>query len=368
MLKLLAGDVEVAHVHQHQMVVRSAGNKAEALFDKPLGQCLGVFHHLLLIFLKLRTQRLAKTHGLCRDDVFQRAALCAREHSRVDFLVYVLVVAQDQAAPGTPQGLVGGGGNHIGIGHGRGMLPCCDQTCNVGHVHHQIRARRVGRLTELLEVNGPGIGGGARHNQLWLVLFGQLDERVIVDLLRLLVQAVGNDVKIFSGNVHGAAMAQVSAMSQIHAHHGVARLDQREKRGQIGVGPRVGLNVGIIAAKQLTSTLAGNLLRHVHGVAAAVIPVSGISFGVFIGQAGTHRRHDRLADHVFAGNQLNVPALTGELFLNRSTHLGIILRNKIHRLVHHLNVSFIIVYLSTCVRQHIFYTACHNIRPFYILA
>ena len=46
---------------------------------------------------------------------------------------------------------------------------------------------------------------------------------VVVDI-SLVVDAVGHDVEIQSGEVHRASVGQMSAVIQVHAHHRVAGL------------------------------------------------------------------------------------------------------------------------------------------------
>ena len=58
------------------------------------------------------------------------------------------------------------------------------------------------------------------------------------------------------------------------------------------IGGKTGLSA-MIAAKQLACPLAGDLLGHVHSVASAVIPVSGIALRIFVGQAGAHESFGR---------------------------------------------------------------------------
>ena len=58
----------------------------------------------------------------------------------------MLLLAQDHAAPGAPEGLVGGGGDHVGIGHGGGVEPGGHQAGDVGHVHEEVGPHLVGDL------------------------------------------------------------------------------------------------------------------------------------------------------------------------------------------------------------------------------
>ena len=156
--------------------------------------------------------------------------------------------AENHAAAGAAQGLVGSGGDHVGVRHRRLMQPGRYQTGDVGHVHHEIRAHGIGHLPEFSEVDDPGIGGGTGNDDLGLAGLGGLQQRVIVDGL-ILAQTVGHDMEILAGDIDGAAVAQVAAVGQIHAQNGVPRLRQCEEGRQIGVSTGVGLNIGILAAE-----------------------------------------------------------------------------------------------------------------------
>ena len=137
-LHLLAGEVGRAQVHQHQVVVRAAGYQVRPTLHDGLGQHGGVFHDLLLISLELGLEGLAQRHRLGGNDVLQRTALGAGEDGGVELFGDVRVVAQQHPAPGAPEGLVGGGGHHIGVGNGGGVAAGGHQPGDVGHVHEQI--------------------------------------------------------------------------------------------------------------------------------------------------------------------------------------------------------------------------------------
>ena len=270
--------------------------------------------------------------------MLQRTALGSREHGGVDLLVDGLVVAEDQAAPGAPKGLVGGGGHHVGIGNGRGVDTGGHQSGNVGHVHHQIGAHGVGHFPEFGEVDDAGIGGGTGHDELGFARLGNVQQLVIIDQFRLVVQAVRNYVEVLAGDIHWAAVAEMATVGQVHAQHRVAGLQEGKEHRQVGIGTGVGLDVGIIAAEQLAGPLPGDLLRYVHGVAAAVVALAGIPLGVLVGQAGAHGQHDGGTDDVFGSDELNVAALAGKFLPNGSAHLGVVLGNEVHVFLHHGNI------------------------------
>ncbi len=125
------------------MVVRRAGDDAEAVLLHALAERLGVAHDLLLVGLEFGPQRLAERDRLGRDDVHERAALHAGKHLRVDFL-RVLFLAENQAAARAAQGLVRGGRDEIGVGNRRRMDARRDEPRDVRHVDEEI-ARRTRR-------------------------------------------------------------------------------------------------------------------------------------------------------------------------------------------------------------------------------
>ncbi|MPM03476.1 hypothetical protein SDC9_49743 [bioreactor metagenome] len=94
-------------VHENQVVVRSPGDKMIVEGQEFPGEGFRVGHHLFLVFPEGRLQGLPEGHGLRRDNVHERAALHAGEDVLVDDLG-IFGGGHDHAAPGTPEGLVGG--------------------------------------------------------------------------------------------------------------------------------------------------------------------------------------------------------------------------------------------------------------------
>ena len=147
----------------------------------------------------------------------QRAALGAGEDGLVELLAQLPVPAENHASPGSPQGLVGGGGDHVGVGHRVLMHPGGHQAGDVGHVHKEVGPHTLGNLGKAGEVDGSGVGGGAGDDHFGFLLPGQLLQGVVVNET-VFVHAVGDDVEVFAGDVHRTAVAEVAAVGQIHAH------------------------------------------------------------------------------------------------------------------------------------------------------
>ena len=118
-------------------------------------------------------------------------------------------------------------------------------------------------------------------------------------------------MKIFAGNVHGAAVGQMAAVVQAHAQHRVAGLQQGKIDAHVGLGAAVGLHVGMVGAVERLGPFDGDPLHLVHVHAAAVVALSGVALGVFVGQRAAGSGQHRRADKVFGGDQFNVRFLTG---------------------------------------------------------
>ena len=97
------------------------------------------------------------------------------------------------------------------------------QAGNMSHVHHQIGAHLVGDLPEFLKVDDPGVSAGSGYNHFRLSLQGDAAHLLIVDNA-VVINPVGHDLKICSGDIGGASVGQMSAVGQVHAHHRVPGL------------------------------------------------------------------------------------------------------------------------------------------------
>ena len=217
------------------------------------------------------------------------------------------------------------------------MIAACHQTGNVGHIHHQICTIAVGDLSDLFKVDGTRIGGCTGHDQLGadlpdlLFQLGVIDHAVGVDTVK-------DEVIVLAGHVHGRAVGQMTALRQIHAHDGIAQIQQSKINCQIGLCTGVGLNIGIFCAEQLAGTLDGNVLHLVHIDTAAIVALAGQALGVLVGQDAAHCGHDGGRDDVLAGDQFNVLALTVQLAIHGCSQLrinGIDQTDGVHHFIVH---------------------------------
>ena len=170
------------------------------------------------------------------------------------------------------------------------MQPGRNQTGDVGHVHHQQGADAVGDGAQAREVEETRVGAGAGHDQLGLVFLGQTFHLVVVDLFRLRVDAVVVEVVELARTVEPESVAQMAAVIQLEGQHAVARLEQGQIDRFIGLCAGMGLHIGVVGPEQRLDPLSGDLLGHVHKLAAAIVAPAGIAFCIFVGEDAAHGR------------------------------------------------------------------------------
>ena len=93
--------------------------------------------------------------------------------------------------------------------------------------------------------------------------------------------------------------------------------------GLIGLRAGVRLHVDVLGAEELLGALAGQVLDDVGELAAAVVALAGIAFGVLVGEDAAGGFEHGLGGEVLAGDQFELPVLARGLVLDRLVDLGI---------------------------------------------
>ena len=215
------------------------------------------------------------------------------------------------------------------------------QSRDVGHVHHQQCAAGVGDFPQEIEADFPAVGGRASHDELGANLQRQRLHLVIVDIAGFLVHAVGDEVVQLAGEIDRGSVGQMPAVGQVHPQHCVAGLQQGEIRRLVGLRAGMGLDVGMLRAEQLAGPFPRDVLHHIYFLAAAIIALARIPFGVFIGQDAAHGRHHRGGHDIFRSDQLQIPALTEQLALHGLPDFRIRVFNKTDG-IHHICVHVLL--------------------------
>ena len=190
---------------------------------------------------------------------------------------------------------MGGGGDHIGVRQRVRVQARGNQAGDVGHVDEQQCANLVGDLTEARKIEGLGVSGETGHDHFRLAFDGQALNFVVVDQTGIGVDAVLHGVVQLARGRHFGAVGQVAAVGQAHAQDGVTGIDQRQVHRAVGGRTGVWLHVGVISAEQLFGALDGQGFNLVHMLAAAVVALAWVAFGVFVGQAAALGFHDAFA-------------------------------------------------------------------------
>ena len=300
------------------MVFGTAGYDLVAARNNGLGHRLCVLHHLRLVGLEFRLQRFLERNRLGRDDVHQRAALDAGEDDALQLLldVFARTLGDDDAATRTAQGLVRGGRDHVRVLDGAGVHACRDQAGHVRHVHEEDRAHLVGDGAHACPVDDLRIRAETADQHLRLVFHCKALDFVVIDQA-LLVHAVLHRVEQLAGNVDLGAVGQVAAVGQRHAQDGVARLQQGQEHGLVGLRARMRLHVGIVRIEQFLDPLNRQLFGDIHVFATAVVALAGVAFGVLVGQLAALGFHHPRAAVVFRRDQLDVVFLAAVLGRDR---------------------------------------------------
>ncbi len=101
-------------------------------------------------------------------------------------------------------------------------------------------------------------------------------------------------------------MRKVAPFVQAHTEDRVAGLHQRMVDRAVRLRTRVRLHVGVVGAEQLLEALDRQPLGHVDVLAAAVVALARIAFGVLVGQHAALRLQHPRARVVLRGDQLDV--------------------------------------------------------------
>ena len=99
----------------------------------------------------------------------------------------------------------------------------------------------------------------------------------------------------------------------------------------LACAPECGCTLACSAPEELLETIDREQSRHVDPLAAAVVPLSGIAFGVLVGHHAAHRFANRAARVVFRSDQLEVLALAPLLAGDRGKEFGILRFDRARR-------------------------------------
>jgi hypothetical protein len=147
---------------------------------------------LFLVLLELRRLRLLEGNGEGCDGVVMRSTLMAGKDGEVNRSFQVVqsllsslriglsdaLAEEDHSSSGATEGLVGGGGDDVGVWEGRWDHTGSDESRNMCHVDHQVAADLVTDLAELGVVEVSAVCRGTGDDD-----FGTVHESVLLQSL-----------------------------------------------------------------------------------------------------------------------------------------------------------------------------------------
>ncbi len=141
---------------------------------------------------------------------------------------------------------------------------------------------------------------------------GQVPHLVVVDVLGLSIDPVGDEVEQRSGEVDGRTVCEVTALVETHAQDGVPRLQHGEVRGHVRLRARVRLDVGVLGAEERLGPFDGETLDLVNDLAALVVAATRVALGILVREDRSDRLHHGDRGEVLRGDELDVGALPGD--------------------------------------------------------
>ena len=110
----------------------------------------------------------------------------------------------------------------------------------------------------------------------------------------------------------------MSAGGEIETHERIARLHQGHEHALVGLAAGIRLNVGEAAVEQAAGALDRELFGDVDELAAAVVALARIPFGVFVGHHRALRLEHGAGDDVFRGDEFDFVALAADFQFDRA--------------------------------------------------
>ena len=168
-----------------------------------------------------------------------------------------------------------------------GQDPADNQAGDMGNINHKNGSGRLGDFGEGGVVEFTGIGAESSQNQLRLVFFGQVGQLVVINRPGLDVCHPVADKLVLTGyGCDWMAVTQVTAMTQVHCQDLVASFEPGMIGGLVGLGPGMGLDVGVISPEQLLGPVDRQSFNLVGVGLAAIIAPAGVALGVFVSKDG----------------------------------------------------------------------------------
>ena len=267
--------------------------------------------------------------GLGGNDVHEWAALEPGKDGGVDFLGPV-GFTHGHACTWSAESFVRGGGDEIGVGDGRFVQVGGDEARDVSDVGHQQGAGLFGDFGEGGPLPETRISRGAGDDEFGFVFEGGLADFSHVDAFGLGIERVMDGFEPFAGQIDIFAVGEVSAVVEVESHDRVARLQGGEQDGLVGLRTGMRLDVDVVAMEELLGAIAGEIFDDIDELAAAVVTLAGVAFGVLVGQRRGGGGENGRRNVVLRSDQLKGLFLTLSFVADGLPESGVELSEGIH--------------------------------------
>ena len=160
-----------------------------------------------------------------------------------------------------------------------------DKAGGMRHIDHEDSTDLVGKTTHAGVIPFTGVGAGTADNEAGTLAACEFLHLLVVDTTCCRIHIVAQGVEHQAGEVHGASVREVAAVVEVHTHEFVAGIEHRHEHRHVGLRSRMGLHIGVFCTEKLFKTVLGEGLGLINNLAAAIVTVAGIAFGIFVGQA-----------------------------------------------------------------------------------
>ena len=230
------------------MCVGAAVGQLEAALRQPFSQRRRVFldlpHHAFEWLAGCDFER----HGHRGELLRVRPALLAGEDRQVDAASQILVGRHDNGAARATERLVRGAGDHVGDADRVGVGAGRRHAGRMADVGQQQRADLIGDRPEKRPIRRPSVGGEPADDHLRPVAPRQVADFVVVELARAPAHTVADHVVALAREVEFAAVGQVAALVEVHAHHRITGVHQGVVHRQVGgrAGERLNIDINVL--------------------------------------------------------------------------------------------------------------------------
>ena len=338
--------VVLAEVEQNHVAVSAVSNELVAELLELVLDSLGVGNDELLVGLEVGGLGLLQGNSEGGDGMVVGATLVTGEDGEVDGVLKVVegllaglgvdgadtLAEEDHGTTGTTEGLVGGGGDDIGVEEGRRNDLSGNKTRDVGHVDNEVGTDGVGNLAHTLVVNETAVGRGTGDKDLGAIQLNVLLELVVVDDAGLEVHSVGHGFKV-GGNSRDlplrslVTVAQVTTVGKVKTHETAVRRHDGLVNLQVGRASTEALDVDTpllgVNVEGLESTLLAEELDLVDVLVATIVTGTGVTLGVLVGHGGAKSIEDGAGGDVLGGDEDNGLTLALDLGFHDLSNLRV---------------------------------------------